>query len=68
MTQARPASTGVVSLVDVVAVEAQPGLQPQAVARAQAGRADLGLVEQQVGPALRPASAGTEISNPSSPV
>ena len=67
MTQASPASTGVVTLVDVVAIEAEPGFQPQAVAGAEPGGLHLRLVEQQPGqPVGLP--AGTEISNPSSPV
>ena len=37
-TQPRPASSGVVLVVDVVAVERQPRLEPQRVARAQADR------------------------------
>ena len=40
-------------LVDVVAVEAEPGLEPQRVARTEAGRDHLGEGEQAIGDGLR---------------
>ncbi len=54
--------------VDVMAVKAKPRLEPQRVARAKADRGDLGLRQQRLGKGTRHAVAGTEISNPSSPV
>ena len=61
--QVRPASTGVVSLVDIVAVKAEAGLEPQRVARAEAGGDHAGLGQQGFGEGLLGvASDGTEIS------
>ena len=67
MVQPRPASTGVVSEVELVAVQAQGRLEPERVAGAEAGRRDLGLREQPSRSAGASVAA-TEISKPSSPV
>ena len=55
-------------LVDVVAVEAQPGLEPQRIARAEPDRRDLGLGQQRLRQRRRHHRRAQEISKPSSPV
>ena len=54
--------------VEVVAVERQPGFEPQRIARAEADRLDQLVGDDRSRPAAAAAIAGTEISNPSSPV
>ena len=68
IVQARPASTGVVVVVDVVAVEAEPGFEAQRIARAEPDRLDLRLGAAGLRRCAAASSAGTEISKPSSPV
>ena len=47
--------------IDVMAVEAQPGLEPEAVARAQSGGLDLGLADQAAGERLGGALGGRDL-------
>jgi hypothetical protein len=63
----RPAITGVDLAVEVVAVKRQPGFEPKRIARAEADRLHALVGDERVGERST-ALAGTEISNPSSPV
>ena len=54
MVQASPASIGAGGAVEVVAVEAEPGLEPQRVAGGQPGERHLRLGQQRLGQFGRP--------------
>ena len=54
--------------VEVVAVEAEPGFQPQRIAGAKADGDDLGLGDQRVRQGFGLCRPAREISKPSSPV
>ena len=49
-------------LVEFVAVEAEAGLEPQRIARAEPDRRDVGLGQEQAGEAFPPAREASEIS------
>ena len=54
IAKVRPAITGVVVAVEVVAVERQAGLEPQRIARAKPDRLDRSSADQRIGDRLAP--------------